>query len=100
MIQRNPRVTPVLFTVRQIANKLSCSERTVWRYIDSGMLASVKIGHSVRINKIDLLRLMKEGLKLPDNYMEISTEKQKLREQERIKRNEEYNKSKGGENIK
>ena len=97
MIQKDSRRTPVLFTVHQVANKLSCSEKSVWRYIELGILPSVRIGHNVRVTKSNLLKLMRKGLQLPDNYYEILENNKKQREEERIKRNAEYNKLKGGE---
>lgn len=50
-----PRVlTPLMFSTRQIAERLSLSDRQVKRIIASGDLRAYRIGRSVRIADEDL----------------------------------------------
>jgi excisionase family DNA binding protein len=50
---------PIL-TIPQVAEYLSVSERTVWRMIADGRLATIKFGSSTRIRESELSRFLDE----------------------------------------
>ena len=55
----NGNVDPLL-TVKDVANRLRVSTRTVWRFIANGELRTVRIGKRiVRIRLSDLKRFLK-----------------------------------------
>ncbi|MFC1663420.1 helix-turn-helix domain-containing protein [Patescibacteria group bacterium] len=45
-------------TVKEVANRLKVSERTIFRYVKKGELKASKIGHW-RINEDDLTKFIK-----------------------------------------
>lgn len=45
--------TRVLFTVKQVAALDNCSEKTVRRAIDAGLLAVIRVGPGGRLLRID-----------------------------------------------
>ena len=51
-----------LLTIQEIAKRLKISERTIYRYIESGKLKAIKIslGHIVRIEEKDLNQFIKK----------------------------------------
>ena len=51
-----------LLTIQEIAKRLKISERTIYRYIESGKLKAIKIslGHIVRIEEKDLNQFLKK----------------------------------------
>ena len=55
----NP-ASPDFFTIKQIAERLQVSERTVHRLISSGHLRSYRIGANVRISAADLRNFLTE----------------------------------------
>jgi len=55
-------IMPVLLTVKEVAELLGFSERTVYRLADSGtMPGPIKIGASVRWRKNELDQWIEEG---------------------------------------
>ena len=50
-------------TVKEIAERLAVSQRTVRRWIATGELEVVKLGHNVRISDTSLERLIKRNLR-------------------------------------
>ncbi len=42
------------FTLKEIAERLKVSERTVWRWVHSGALPAIKLGQQWRIRDDDL----------------------------------------------
>ena len=54
------REGPRLLTVRQAAERLEMSKSHVYRAVETGALAKVKIGSSVRISEEDLERYIEE----------------------------------------
>ena len=57
----NSMGSPLAYTIRECANALRLSERTVHRLIKSGSLTSVRIGRAVRISTHEVERLIAEG---------------------------------------
>ncbi|NQV27745.1 MAG: helix-turn-helix domain-containing protein [Rhodopirellula sp.] len=53
MITTNETLTPLL-TVREAADVLRVSERTLWTLTHSGELSAVRVGRSVRYDQSDL----------------------------------------------
>lgn len=53
---------PRLLTVRQAADQLSLSERTIRRMIDTDELPVVRVGRSIRIRQEDVLGIVRMGL--------------------------------------
>lgn len=45
---------PILLTYKQAAKLLNVSDRTVWSWVHEGLLAAVRIGRTVRIDRSDL----------------------------------------------
>jgi|tagenome__1003787_1003787.scaffolds.fasta_scaffold20858339_2 excisionase family DNA binding protein len=54
-----------LLTVRQVAETLQLSSRTVWRLIDDERLRVVRIGRSVRVHPDALAALIGYPVKIP-----------------------------------
>jgi len=54
-----------LLTIQEIAKRLKISERTIYRYIESGKLKAIKIskGHIIRIVEKDLNQFLKKHRK-------------------------------------
>lgn len=50
-----------LFTVKEVANMLRLTEKTVYKMIKTGAISSVKIGGVLRIKQEEVDRIMKEG---------------------------------------
>jgi excisionase family DNA binding protein len=48
-------IVPVLFSVRQTADRLGVSTKTIRRWIASGELPHYRIGRSIRIAEFDLI---------------------------------------------
>jgi excisionase family DNA binding protein len=57
----------MLLRVSEAANLLSCSERSVRRWIAAGVLKSVKIGGARRVPEAEISRLMEV---VPEGYWE------------------------------
>jgi excisionase family DNA binding protein len=61
-IVKSPRSTspilPRLLTVAECADALNMSERTIWRWIEAGELATYRLGRSVRIAERELVRFL------------------------------------------
>jgi excisionase family DNA binding protein len=55
----------VYLTVKDIANRLQVSEQTVWRWIRSGELPSIKLGGQYRVSPDDLQDFLKKHRKQP-----------------------------------
>ena len=53
-----------LLTVPQAADKLSVSRWTVYRLIDSGALAAIRVGGSIRIEPSSLRELMRKNKRM------------------------------------
>lgn len=51
------------FTAKDVAERLAVSQRTVRRWIATGELEVVKLGHNVRISDTSLERLIKRNLR-------------------------------------
>lgn len=48
----------ILLSIPKVAEYLSISERTVWRMIADGRLATMKVGSSTRIRESELNRFL------------------------------------------
>jgi len=57
-LERNPDHTAVAYTVREVAQMLRVSERTVSRAIASGKLRSIRVGRAVRVPRESLSILL------------------------------------------
>ena len=55
-----------LYTLQDVAKLLLVSERSVYRYIDTGKLKATKIGHW-RITKLDLDAFLNNGVNIQKN---------------------------------
>lgn len=51
-----------ILTVQEVADYLKVSRTTVWRWCNDGKLAAVKIGHSWRIQRAEVEKVLVEGL--------------------------------------
>lgn len=51
-----------ILTVQEVADYLKVSKRTVWRWCNEGKLTATKIGHSWRIQRSEVERIVAEGL--------------------------------------
>jgi len=49
------------YTIREAAERLKLSERTVWRMIDRGQLDAISIGTRRRVTAASLHRVLREG---------------------------------------
>lgn len=62
-----PKIATVLddnriaFSMRECADAIGVSERSVWSMVKSGRLASFKIGRSVRISRLAIESFMEHG---------------------------------------
>lgn len=56
-------LTPLAYSVRDIAELVRVSDRTVWRWIKAGELRSVKVGGSVRVPAAEVEKLF-QGAKV------------------------------------
>ena len=67
MVERNEtgksggNVAPPLLSVRQAADVLATSERTIWRLLGQGELIKVQIGRSVRITRASVMAFIARG---------------------------------------
>ena len=57
---KTPSASPLL-TIRDVAERLQVSERTVHRLIDAGELAVIRIGRSIRVSEDALNALLAPG---------------------------------------
>jgi excisionase family DNA binding protein len=48
-----------LLTLREVARRLACSEKSVRRLVDAGDLPVVRIGRMVRVDPLDLARFVR-----------------------------------------
>ncbi len=55
----------IYLTVKDIATRLQVSEQTVWRWIRSGELPSIKLGGQYRVSPDDLQDFLKKHRKQP-----------------------------------
>jgi len=62
-----PKSMPVLYDVPAAARAWSCGERTVWRWIDAGLVRTVKLGRLVRIPTSEIERIAREGIYGPES---------------------------------
>ncbi len=53
---------PQLYSLDDAAACLALSRRTVWTYVRSGALPSMRFGQSVRVSRSDLLRFARSRL--------------------------------------
>lgn len=51
-----------LISVRHAADRLACSEASVWRWIQQGRLYKVKVGRSTRLREQDIDAVIRLGL--------------------------------------
>jgi len=61
-----------LLRVRDVADRISVSERQVWKLIRAGILEVVKIGRSTRVRASDLRSLVDYGTEVPPPPTSIS----------------------------
>jgi excisionase family DNA binding protein len=54
-------MSPALWTVKQAANQLNVSDRTVWAWVYARKLESVRLGRSVRIPQTTIDKLIQQG---------------------------------------
>ena len=50
-----------LFTVKEVAKMLRLTEKTVYKMLKAGTIASVKIGGALRVTQDELDKVMKDG---------------------------------------
>lgn len=55
------KVLQEMYRVKDVANIVGVAEITVWKWISSGKIHSLKIGGARRILKSELERFLKEG---------------------------------------
>lgn len=53
--------TRIAFSMRETADSLGVSERSVWSLVKSGRLASFKVGRSVRISRLAIEAFIENG---------------------------------------
>ncbi|WP_176714101.1 helix-turn-helix domain-containing protein [Orenia metallireducens] len=53
----------VFLTVKEVADSLNISDKTVYKYIENKQLKSVKFGNAIRINLKSLINFIKESTK-------------------------------------
>jgi hypothetical protein len=46
------------YTMREAGRAIGCCERLIWGFIKSGDLKAVKLGRSVRITHVELVRFL------------------------------------------
>ena len=51
-----------MLTIKDVAKTLKLHEMTVYRYVVSGKINSVKFGNTYRITEAEVQRIMKEGV--------------------------------------
>lgn len=51
-----------MLTIKEVAKILKLHEMTVYKYIVSGKIKSIRIGKEYRIEETEIQRIMKEGL--------------------------------------
>ena len=51
-----------MLTIKDVAKKLKLHEMTVYRYVVSGKIKSVKFGNAYRIREEELEKIMREGI--------------------------------------
>ena len=51
-----------MLTIKDVAKTLKLHEMTVYKYVVSGKIKSVKFGKTYRITETEVQRIMKEGL--------------------------------------
>jgi excisionase family DNA binding protein len=63
MISKSDSISakPRWYKVKEVANRLNVDERTVRRWIDSGMLPHHRFGRAIRISEEDLLTFERRG---------------------------------------
>jgi excisionase family DNA binding protein len=49
------------FSMREAANAIGCSERSIWSLVNAGRIPSFRVGRSVRIRREDLEAFMASG---------------------------------------
>ena len=54
-----PETLPVFYSVKQVAEKLGLSAKTIRRWIDVGELPVHRLGRSIRITESDLITFLK-----------------------------------------
>lgn len=50
-----------LLTIREAAEELHCSQRSIWRFLCSKSLKEVRIGRTVRITRASIERFIEQG---------------------------------------
>lgn len=55
---QNPHNLERLLTYREAGKLLGVTERSIWSYVDQGLLPAVRFRRSVRINPTDLRRFI------------------------------------------
>ena len=51
-----------MLTIKDVAKTLKLHEMTVYRYVVSGKIKSVKFGNTYRITEEEMQRIMKQGI--------------------------------------
>lgn len=51
-----------LLRIREAADVLAVSQRSIWLYFERGILEPVKLGGATRVRQSDLDRIIREGL--------------------------------------
>jgi excisionase family DNA binding protein len=59
-----PRAATSFLTIREVAERLKVSQRTVRRWIDQGYLQVIKLGRTVRIDEENLSGLISTNVKV------------------------------------
>lgn len=66
--QGQERKIPQFYTVAEVANSLSVTKHTVYKWLKGGILSSFRVGDIIRIKEQDLLDLIEEG-KLTNEFV-------------------------------
>ncbi len=53
-----PKVSRLLYDIREACYLLSCSRTSLWSYVKSGQLQPTKLGRSVRFSPEQILRFV------------------------------------------
>jgi excisionase family DNA binding protein len=57
----SPHSKSLLLTIKEAAEELNCSQRSVWRFLGSKSLKEVRIGRTVRIPRASIERFIEQG---------------------------------------
>jgi len=64
-----------IFTVQEVANYLKVSRSTVWRWCNQGRMSAFKAGHSWRVHRSELEKIVGQKLEamMNEDKLEVVT---------------------------